>query len=103
MLPVLASLIWSTHALAGFDEGVFAFLSGDYAEAFGEFRPLAERGDVLAQVNLGVMYHTGQVTPQDFAKAFHWCLQAANQGDAVAQFNTGIMYLLGQGMPRDYV
>ncbi len=50
----LTSPVW-----ADFDDGVGAYLRGDYATALQEFRRLAEQGDATAQYNLGVMYLKG--------------------------------------------
>ena len=33
----------------------------DYAEAVKWYRKAAEQGDALAQVNMGIVYHKGQV------------------------------------------
>ncbi len=59
-------------AWAGFDEGVAAYTSGDYATALREWRPLAEQGDAKAQYNLGLMYAKGEGVPQEFVQAHMW-------------------------------
>ena len=79
-----------------------AYQRGDYATAFREFRPLAERGNAIAQFNLGFMYYNGEGVPQDYAKALQWYRKAAEQGHAEAQNNLGFMYEDGQGVPQDY-
>ena len=95
-------LMWSGGAAAGqFEEGGLAFQSGDYKTALRLWRPLAEQGKALAQVNLGVMYTEGRGVPQDDAEAIKWYRLAAAQGDAFAQFNLGIMYANGRGVPQD--
>ena len=90
-------------ARAGFDEGVIAHERGDYETALKEFRPLAERGDAMAQSNLGIMYENGQGVPQDYAEALKWFRKAATQDDVNAQYHLGRMYDIGQGVPQDYV
>ncbi len=40
----------------GYDEGLAAVNRGDYATALCEWKPLADRGDAIAQKNLGNMY-----------------------------------------------
>ena len=62
----------------------------------------AERGNVKAQNNLGVMYEKGQGVRQDYARAAEWFLKAAEQGTATAQFNLGLKYANGQGVRQDY-
>ena len=65
-------------------------------------RPLAEQGNALAELGLGVMYANGQGVPQDYAQAMVWYLKAAEQGDADAQALVGVMYVNGHGVPQDY-
>ena len=90
-------------AVAGpFEEGFAAYERGDYATARGQLRPLADRGNALAQNYLGMMYSKGQGVPQDYAAAMTWYRKAAEQGSARAKNNLGIMYSLGQGVPQDY-
>ena len=62
----------------------------------------AERGDAVAQYNLGVMYSAGKGVQQDVAQAINWYRMAAEQGLAAAQHNLGVMYKEGKGVPRDY-
>jgi len=75
--------------------------SGDHAQALRLLRPLAERGDPKAQVQLGVMYFHGQGVREDDAQAFAWFERAAQLGDAVAQYHLGNMYAFGHGVPRE--
>ena len=91
-------------ALAGpFEDGFTAVQRGDYAAALKLWKPLADQGDALAQLNLGLMYSTGEGVPQDYVEAVKWTRKAADQGLAQAQFNLGVMYSKGQGVPQDYV
>jgi hypothetical protein len=50
---LLGSLV--TGCGSDFDKGLAAYKSGDFATALGEWRPLAEQGDAVAQLNLGMM------------------------------------------------
>ena len=52
-----------------FETGVEAFVAGDYATAFRDFRKAADQGDTQAQNILGMMYAAGHVLPQDYADA----------------------------------
>jgi TPR repeat protein len=52
-----------------------------YAAAASWYRKVAERGDPGAQVDLGLMYHHGQVVPQDYVIAHVWFNLAAASGD----------------------
>ena len=55
-----------------FDKGLRAYDAGDYATALREWKVLAERGDASAQINLGLMYSTGQGVVQDNKEAVKW-------------------------------
>jgi TPR repeat protein len=57
-----AGVSWS----ADFQKGWDALQSGDYATTLREWTPLAERGNVDAQYNLGVMYANGEGVPPDY-------------------------------------
>jgi TPR repeat protein len=59
----------SGPARAGFEEGLAAFYSFDYATALHEWIPLAEAGDSRAQYQLALMYYRGEGLPQDYEKA----------------------------------
>jgi uncharacterized protein len=103
ILPVVLSIIClALPAWAGFQAGMEANDREDYASALREWRPLAERGDALAQYNLGVLYRKGRGVPQDNVQARKWYAKAAAQGLAKAQFNLGTLYFNGEGVPKDY-
>jgi hypothetical protein len=100
MLILCASL--ALPAQAGYEEGLAAFLRGDYATALKEWRPLANAGNPFAQAALGVMYSNGHGVPLDHKEAVKWSRLAAEQGNTDAQHNLGLMYYVGKGVPRDH-
>ena len=58
----------------------------------------ANRGDPIAQNQLGVKYAQGENgLPRDDVKAVEWYRKAANQGLPKAQTNLGDMYFYGRG------
>jgi len=69
---------------------------------FDDIKKLAEKGDINAQFNLGLMYANGQRVPQDYKQAVYWLTKAAEQGLAGAQSYLVLMYAEGQGVPQDY-
>ena len=85
------------------DDAYNAYQRGDFDTAAKTYRKLAERGDVVAQYNLGVMHENGQGIPQDYAEAVRWYTRAAEQGNAGAQFNLGILYEYGAGLPQNNI
>ena len=85
------------------EDGFAADARGDYATALRLLRPLAEKGDPVAQFNLGGLYADGAGVPQDYAEAVKWYRLAAEQGSAGAQNSLGAMYENGRGVAKDYV
>jgi Sel1 repeat len=62
----------------------------------------AEKGDAVAQKNLGVIYHNGQGVPQSDALAVTWSRKAAEQGNPDAENNLASAYYFGRGVAQDY-
>jgi len=78
---------------------LLGMVEGSTQEA--RFRAAAERGQMAAQYNLGVLYFLGQGVPEDHAQAAKWFRRAADQGDPDSQYNLGIFYFRGLGVGRD--
>ena len=78
-----------------------AFLQGDYAVAYREWRRDADAGDSSAMAAVGTLYDTGHGVTQDFAMALSWYRRAAEAGDVSAMFNIGAMYDSGRGAGMD--
>ena len=89
-------------AAESYENAVVALGRRDFTLAVRLFRPLAEQGDLQAQVGLGRMYHGGHGVPQDYQEALKWFRKAAEQDDAQAQSMLGGMYASGLGSPQDY-
>jgi TPR repeat protein len=73
----------------------------DDAKAVEWYRKAAEKGNHVAQVNLGIMYEKGHGVAKDEARAVEWYRKAAEKGNARAQFALGLMYTNGHGVGRD--
>ena len=71
------------------------------AQDFDEVKRKAEKGDVEAQYDLGVMYAEGQGVAQNYAEAMKWVKKAAKKGNAEAQYKLGWMYAAGKGTSRN--
>jgi len=71
--------------------------------ALSEWRAAAGQGHVLAQYNLGNLYHLGKGVAKNEATAAQWYKKAADQGYAMAQYCLGNVYLHGGGVARDPV
>jgi len=99
---VLALALFGVARAGPFEDAQAADQKGDYATELQILRPLAEQGNALAQLGLGVMYANGQGVPQDDAQAVVWYRKAAEQGDADAQTIVALMYVNGHGVSQDY-
>lgn len=75
-----------------FADATAAYQRGDYETAFRLTKGLAERGDAVAQYQLGTMYLNGEGTRQNAAEATKWFRLAADQCDPRAQLSIGISY-----------
>jgi len=68
---------------------------------FEQTKAKAEKGDKIAQFDLGLMYDDGEGVPRDYKEAVKWYRKAAEQGYFKAQHNLGVMYAIGNGVPQD--
>jgi len=58
---------------------------GDYETAFKIWLPFAEKGDMVAQWNIGRLYYLGKGVTKDVDKAIYWYEKSAEQGDKYAR------------------
>lgn len=71
-------------ACAGLDEWVADDEKGDYKSAAAEFKALVKQGGSGEQLNLGVMYYSGNGVPQNHKEAYAWFSVSAASGQASA-------------------
>ena len=81
-------------------QAVQAGQKGDYRRAFRLLKPLADRGDAVAQNNIAVLYRDGLGVTADNTQALKWYSKAAAQGIAEAQFEAGLMHARGQAQNK---
>lgn len=62
----------------------------------------AQKGDVIAQNELGKMFEHGHGIHQDYVTARYWYQQAADQEDEWGQLNLGLIYKIGKGVEKDF-
>ena len=79
-----------------------AYDRGEYELAYIKYLPLAEAGEVRAQIRLGKLLYEGLGTPKDYAEAARWWRRAADTGNASAATSLGFLYTQGHGVPQDY-
>lgn len=96
-------ILFSSAVQADFNNGVVAYLMGDYDKAFITMQAMAETSDHgYAQYYTGMMYLKGQGVVQDYKKAGEWFRKAAEKNIPQAQYKLGDLYYKGRGVPRDY-
>ena len=83
-------------------KGVTAYQRNDYQTALKEFKPLAAKGDAMAQFYLGRMYMQGLGIQPDYNKAIVLTRKAAQHGVPEAQDLLGFLYYYGLGVKQDY-
>ena len=103
MMLIAASALGSGRpSFADFADGLAAYDAGDLQAAYEVWLPLAQGGDVQAQVALAGLLETGGAgLAQDYSAAIAWYRRAARAGDPIAQMNLGEFYALGKGVARD--
>jgi len=82
-------------------EGAQAAQKGDFVTAMQKWRSLAEQGNAMAMLNMGLMYSTGQCGKQDNKEAATWFNRALKQEDIEVQFNFAFMLKTGTGVPQN--
>lgn len=91
-----ADFIPAQYRLAsGLEKGLAG--SRDLAEAKRWYQAAAERGNIRAMHNLGVLY----ANERDMANAMLWFQRASDLGLKDSQFNLGIIHALGSGVKQD--
>ena len=83
--------------------GLLAGCSESPKNTFEGYKARAERGDPVAQFNLGVCYADGEGVAKDQVQAVSWYRKAAEQGHAYAQFILGNCYANGEGVAKDEI
>jgi uncharacterized protein len=86
------------YALA---DALMPYAQLDYVRALKLLSPLAEQGNAVAQLKLGMIFSRGDTDAPDHAAALRWFTKAAEQGEVEAQFELGRMYRDGLGTRAD--
>jgi len=104
--PTLQAKVTEGRENAGsnyYQEFMDAYEKQDYVKALKIIRPVAERGDPLAQVVLGTLYLDGEGVKQDMTEAFRLFSLSAGAEFVEGQYWTGYMYENGLGVKQDYI
>lgn len=74
----------------------------DYEALAKKLLPLAQKGNVQALYQLGVLFNDGKGLQKDYSKAAQCYRKAAEQGHQKAQLYLGLLYQNGRGVEQDY-
>src|SRR5258706_14986342 len=74
--------------------------NGADRKLFEDTKAKAEKGDVMAQLDLGLEYEAGNAIPQDFAEALKWYRKSADQGNDISALMLAQMYSEGRGVDK---
>ncbi len=88
----------SAEQAARFDQGVEAYDAGNFEQAFGIWLPLAQRGNMSAQRNVGHLLRRGLGVEQDHERAVYFYTRASEAGLVGAMVNLAAMLRAGQGV-----
>lgn len=101
LLFFFAFVSWDSTAFAGaFKSGIEALNEGNFAKAYCNWKPLAERGHPGAQYNLAWLYANGNGMRVNVKQALFWWEKAAKTGYADAELAMGLAYLNGEGIDQ---
>jgi len=99
----LLTLMMTGVARADFNDGVVAYIAGDYETAYNTMISIAKTDEqnALAQYYLGMMYLKGQGVEKNSEEAGKWFRKAAENRLPQAQYRLAGLYTEGEGVPRD--
>ena len=98
----VAAVKWDNSGGGPFQKANIAYEKGDYSAAFRIFTSLAQKGDMVAQLNLAKMYRKGKGVSKDYKTAVKWFSLSAEQGNHAAQYHLGVAYSFGLGVVPNY-
>ena len=102
ILAVTCPLLMSASAAADYlGVALAAYDTQQYDKAIVLLTPLAEAGDVRAQMSLSHIYRCGLGTLVDAQAAFNWTQWAVRQGHPAGIYNLAVMTMNGQGVEAD--
>ena len=102
LTSLLTLCLMNSLAQADLAKGLEAVEKGHWQTALAEFKPLANRGDPNAQVDLGNLYMRGLGVEQDYGIAYEWYAKAAHQGHATGQNKLALMLYYGLGIKENH-
>lgn len=85
-----------------YQNGYYAYQSGDYAHARAFWQKAAENDDPFAQYALGLMSFRGDIGAVDYKTAASWFTKAAKANHGGAIYYLGLLHFNGFGVSYDH-
>jgi TPR repeat protein len=101
ILVVFLSIQSLSFANPNLKDGIDAYNSKNYKEAYGIFSQLSKQGDSQAQYILGTMYLDGLGVKKDYTTAYNFFEESAKQNNSFGMYGIGYLYKHGLGVKRD--
>ncbi|NNM58436.1 MAG: sel1 repeat family protein [Legionellales bacterium] len=80
---------------------IAAYNPSTYGYAYSYFEQRAEKGDPIAEDNLGRMYADGRGVAENPEQSVKWYAKAAAKHNADAELNLGVATLYGRGIAQN--
>lgn len=90
-----------TDQVKQFNDGLIAYVTGDFVAAHGLLQPLAEQDVALAQLFIGRMYTEGNGVSINCDRAVEYLKRAAEAGNADAAFDLALFAENGRCAPKN--
>lgn len=92
---------WATYYLGVSHDQRQGRTREDGLAAFQWYKKSADRGNCMAEFNIGCAYSRGDIVQQDLQKAALWFRKAAEKGYAPAQYNLALSLYYGKGVAKN--
>ena len=104
-------LIWLSPASADYQDGLNAYMKGDFSRALSEWRKVTVGSPDLvhpavyaeSHYAIGMLYWKGDGVPQDLVTSSVWLKQAAEMNHRGAQVKLGYLYTAGEGVQQNFI
>lgn len=97
----IANELGRTDQVKQLNDGLIAYVTGDFLAAHGLLQPLAEQDVALAQLFMGRMYTEGNGVSINCDRAVEYLKRAAEAGNADAAFDLAIFAEIGRCAPKN--
>jgi len=84
-----------------YQQGLAAYIKGDYATAHGAWLKAAELKDPRAMFNIGLLHEQRRIANASSENADNWFIRASKHGYSAADYHLGMRWLAQGGMDEE--